>query len=165
MKILLPIDESKASDKAVQFVGNVLSCRADDEFSLTLLHVVESIRDSMATRGSGVEERSTNQQVHQDEEKRNRASGQQLLERQRQTLVQAGLPVSAIDIKLLVKECLPEAKKVIAALAIIEEMQGGDYSVIALGRRGSSAAQGQFLGSVAEKVLRESNGRTVWVID
>ena len=52
-----------------------------------------------------------------------------------------------------------------AALAIIEEMQGGQYDLVVLGRRGASPAAESFVGSVTEKVLREARGKTVWVVD
>ena len=165
MKILLAVDKSAASDKAVRFVANILADCGPDEVSLTLLHIVESIPEFLVDGGGGSHPRELYRQVVEEWETGRRNEGQQLLDQQRRALIDAGLPETAIESKLVVKESRPEAKKVIAALSIIEEMQRGDYSVVALGRRGLSAAQGSFLGSVAEKVLREANGRTVWVID
>jgi nucleotide-binding universal stress UspA family protein len=165
VKILLAVDKSAASDKAVGFVGGMLAGRGSGDVSLTLLHIVESIPEFLVDhRGSSLA-KEVYRQVIDECETAHRHEGEQLLDQHRLALIDAGVPEKAIDIKLVVKESRPEAKKVIAALSIIEEMKRGDYPIVALGRRGSSAAEGSFLGSVAEKVLRESNGRTVWVID
>jgi hypothetical protein len=70
--------------------------------------------------------------------------------------------------KLVVREGRPEARKVVAALAIIEELNRGPYEIVCLGRRGTGAAgtaMSSFPGSVAEKVLRSAQGKTVWVVD
>ncbi len=44
-------------------------------------------------------------------------------------------------------------------------MKKGDYQVVCVGRRGTSSAQGSFPASMAEKILQESRGRTIWVVD
>lgn len=165
MKILLAVDKSAASDKAVAFVGDLLSGRRSDDVSITLLHIVESMPDYLLYEGSKGRSREIYEQLVHEWEVSRRQVGQKLLDEQQQRLVESGVPVDGIETKLVEKESRPESKKVVAALSLIEEMNRGDYSVVALGRRGSTAAEGSFLGSVAEKVLREAAGRTVWVID
>lgn len=163
MKVLLPVDQSQASVKAVLFAAKLLAGHKG-EAKVTLLHVAESIPDFLLA-GRGGQSAQIYGKVVEDWEAEQKSSGEALLEGHRKSLVDAGLSASAVQTKLVVRESRPEACKVVAALSIIEEMQAGNYSVVCLGRRGSTAAEGAFPGSVAEKVLREAAGRTVWVVD
>jgi nucleotide-binding universal stress UspA family protein len=81
------------------------------------------------------------------------------------TLTAAGIAPARIQTKLAQKEGRPEARRVVAALAVIEEMKAGKYDIVVIGRRGNSAAVESFIGGVAEKVVREAHGRTVWIVD
>lgn len=164
MNILLAIDSSDASKKAVQFVGSFLADGAADN-AVTLFHVVESLPDYLLVRTAESSDENMFRKVADELNAGNKAEGQKLLDETRRRLLESGVPEAALKTKLAVKDALPEAKKVIAALAIIEEMQAAPYDVVCLGRRGTSASAGVFPGSVAEKVLREGQGRTIWVVD
>lgn len=93
------------------------------------------------------------------------AQGRQLLADAKQALVKAGVPAGSLNEKLSLTNCLPEAKKVAAALSIIDEIREGRYDVVCLGRRGASQLESSFIGGVAEKVIRECQGKTVWLVD
>jgi len=163
VNILLAVDASDASKKAVAFVGRTLaSCTGDH--SVTLFHVVESLPDYLLVRSAETSDGNVFRQVADELNASNRVDGERLLEQTQGILTSAGVANSAVCTKLAVRDGLPEAKKVVAALAIIEEMRG-DYNVVCVGRRGTSATAGSFPGSVAEKVLREAHGKTVWVVD
>jgi nucleotide-binding universal stress UspA family protein len=162
VNILLPVDGSAASRHAVQFVGSIVAGMSTKP-NVTLYHVVETLPEYLLTRGT--ESGSGYRQVIDDLTATRKVEGERLLQEQRQTLEAAGVPQSTIHAKLEIRDALPEAKKVVAAIAIIEEMKAGNYDVVAMGRRGSSSAEGTFVGTVAEKVLREARGRTIWVID
>lgn len=165
MKILLAIDPSEASRKAVEFTGKALGPSGGKGCSITLLHVVDSLPDFILTGAKNPQTASAYQQVAKDWSTASRGEGEKLLVQYQKQLEAAGIPNSALSTRLVVKEALPESKKVVAALTIIDEMKSGGFDVVCLGRRGASAASGSFPGSVAEKVLREAQGRTVWVVD
>jgi len=165
VKILLAIDPSEASRKAVEFAGKLLAPSAAKDVTVTLLHVVDSIPEFIVSGVNHPQSGAAYQQVAKDWTSASRAEGDALLSRYRKQLESSGVPASAISLKLVTKEALPEAMKVVAALTIIEEMKSGGFDVVCLGRRGTSAASGSFPGSVAEKVLREAHGLTVWVVD
>ena len=165
MKVLLAVDHSEESLRAVQFVGNVLGNRAKKDAEVTLFHVVESLPDFILDRSERAEPGGVFRQVAQEWAANNQSSGERLLADQQQALTAAGIAAGAVHTKLVVKDARPEARRVVAAMAIIEEMKNGGYDVIVVGRRGTSAGLETFLGSVAEKVTREANGKTVWVID
>lgn len=167
MKILLPVDHSEASREAVQFVGRLFGPgQADREgLTITLLHVGESLPDSLLALGEKAPAGSPHKQVIDDWQAAIKHDGARLLQERKRDLIDAGVPDDVIGTKLIAKESRPGAKKVVAVLTIIDEMKQGDYTVVCLGRRGTTAAGGSFLGSVAEKVLREAQGKTVWVVD
>jgi nucleotide-binding universal stress UspA family protein len=162
--ILLAIDASESSRKAVWFVGQTVSRRQAQggDLKVTLFHVVESLPDFIISRIPNQDEL---RRMGDDWFQTSRDAGQALLERQKQVLIDAGVPAAAIDVKLEIRPALPESRKVVAALAVIEEMQAGPYDVVCVGRRADAEYAGSIFGSVAEKVLREARGKTVWVVD
>ena len=168
MKILLTIDRSPASDKAVRFVAAVFGQAGRSDLQVTLLHVAESLPDELLFLTGDATKQAQYRKLAEELEHDSRAEGERLLAEKRQSLLAAGLGESAIETKLVVREGRPEARKVVAALAIIEEMGRVSYDVVCLGRRGTGAAgaaMSGFPGSVAEKVLRAAQGKTVWVVD
>jgi nucleotide-binding universal stress UspA family protein len=93
------------------------------------------------------------------------AEGEKLLQQHAEVLRSAGIAVDQISTKLGLKPTRPESSKVAAALSIIDEMNKGDYEVVCVGRRGAASARGTFPASMAEKILQQSRGRTIWVVD
>ncbi len=164
MKILIAVDGSPATDKAVAFAADMLKHNAANA-SITLFHVVESLPEFLLGRAGGKQSDDVYRRVVGEWEAENKSAGERMLAAQEQVLLKAGLPQKSVTKKLVSRESRPESIKVVAALSIIEEMQQGNYDVVCLGRRGDSGIDSVFPGSVAEKVLREAQGRTVWVVD
>ena len=165
MKVLVAVDGSHATQDAVDFVAETFARSANRSVSIVLFHVVESLPDDLLTWAASSERDAAHQKVCADLAADRKAAGERPLADRRQTLIDAGIAEADVERKLIVRESRPGAGKVVAALSIIEEMRAGGYDVVCLGRRGASGAEGSFLGSVAEKVLREARGRTVWVVD
>lgn len=162
MRILLAIDSSDASRKAVKFVGEILSGKQGGQAHVTLFHVVESLPDYLVSRTTSSD---AFRQVAEELSNSSQEDGQRLLKENRSVLLELGVPPQAVETKLETRDCLPEAKKVVAAMGIIDEMNAGPYDVVCVGRRGTSGSAGSFPGSVAEKVLRQGHGKTIWVVD
>jgi len=135
VRVLLPVDTSEASRKAVEFAK--LLCGRRGDVDLTLFHVVEG-------------------DVH---------AAQKLMSYCREELVKGGVAANSIHGALMETDCLPNARRVSASLAIISEMKSGDHDIVILGRRGTSASIESLIGSVAEHVAREAVGRTVCIVD
>lgn len=165
MKVLLAVDHSDLSRDAVAFVGKVLGKSQIPGLQVTLFHVVESLPEFILSRSRQGESTSAFTKVAEEWVESNRATGEKLLNELQQHLVAAGIPAAQIQAKLMEKESRPEARRVVAAIGIIEEMQQGNYDVVVVGRRGTSRAFETFLGSVAEKVAREAHGKTLWIVD
>ena len=165
MHLLLAVDHSDASDKAVKFVADCFQKAAADSVKVTLFHVVESLPSFVVPAHHGAESKEIFAEAADAWEKANQKAGEELLATCRDQLVSAGFSASAVAVKLAQRDSLPEAKQVVAAQTIIAEMQSGAYDVIVMGRRAKSPVSDSFVGTVASKVLREAAGKTVWIID
>ncbi len=165
MKVLIAVDGSDVSRKAVAFAGNVLGRRAERDVEVTLFHVAESLPEFLLHRGGAGGTAASLRQAAEEWAETNRLAGERLLTADREALLQAGIPAPALQTKLCRKEAPPEASRVMAAIAIIEEMRHGNYDVVVIGRRGASATIPTLVGGVAEKIAREAYGRTLWIVD
>jgi nucleotide-binding universal stress UspA family protein len=165
MELLLAVDKSDASIKAVRFVSKMFGGNTRNDVSVTILHVIDSLPDFLVQRCADAEAGSAYREVATEWTASDREAAERMLADQKQVLVDAGIPEASVETQLVVKEARPNTEKVVAALAIIEKMQQGSYAVVCLGRRSTSPVGSVFLGSVAEKVLREAQGKTVWVVD
>jgi len=163
VNVLICVDHSAASTKAVQFAAGLLGKSSQAGLSVTLLHVAELLPEFVLSDqpAPGM----TSRALAETWGEKAQSQGRQLLESCQQTLTAAGVPQSGVQLKLLTKDCLPESRKVAAALSLIEEIQHGPYDVVCLGRRGASQLGSSFIGGVAEKVIRECQGKTVWLVD
>lgn len=164
MKVLIAIDDSEGSRKAVAFAGKLLAHRTDQGADVTLFHVVESLPEFILSR-SGAGEDAAFRQVAEEWAQTNKGLGEKLLADQALTLAAAGIPPARINTKLCQREARPEARRVVAALAIIEEMKQGGYDLVMIGRRGDSRSIESFLGGIAEKVAREATGLGLCIVD
>jgi nucleotide-binding universal stress UspA family protein len=164
VKVLVAIDHSETSRKAVAMAGKMLG-RQPEGLSVTLFHVVESLPEFILARSGTGEAGTAFRQVADEWARANRDLGQKLLTEQSQSLASAGIPAASINVKLCERPGRPESRRVVAALAIIEEMKAGNYELVVVGRRATSSNIETLLGGVAEKVAREAHGRTIWIVD
>ena len=165
MNVLIAVDHSEASAKAVQFAGRLFSGRSSESLNITLFHVVESLPDFLLSRAQDGESAEVYGRIVSEWELDNRRRGDELVAAHQATLTQAGVPQSSLHVKLTIRESRPEARRVMAAQAIIEEMTNENYDTVIVGRRGASSAMGSLLGSVAIKVAREATGRSIIIVD
>lgn len=162
MNVLICVDRSPESSKAVQFAATLLAARKGQD-AVTVFTVAEFLPEFLLS--DHPEPGMTSRSLAERWAERARSEGERVLAEQQQALLNVGLDKAAVHTKLLLKDCLPESKKVAAALAIIEEMQQGAYDLVVIGRRGSAELSLSLIGGVAEKVLREGHGRSVLVVD
>ncbi|MGE5194997.1 MAG: universal stress protein [Deltaproteobacteria bacterium] len=165
MNVLIAIDGSDVSRKAVAFAGKMLGRCAERDVEVTLFHVVEALPEFLLPPGGQGGAAGSLRQAAEEWAETNRLAGDRLLSENREALIQAGIPAPAVQIKLGRKEARPEASRVVAAIAIIEEMRQGNYDLVVIGRRGTSATIPTLIGGVADKVAREAYGRTLWIVD
>lgn len=163
--VLIAVDDSAAAGKAVDYVGRIFGTHVPEGLTVTLFHVVEGVPADLVPAPGDPQLATVVVEAMRDWSSRAAERGETLLESHRQRLIEAGLPADAVKVKHLVQQTRPEAQRVAAALAIIDEARTGAYTTVVVGRRGTSNLPELFIGGVAEKVARHVHGATVWIVD
>jgi 2,4-dienoyl-CoA reductase (NADPH2) len=96
--------------------------------------------------------------IQTDESLKNEEGINQMMEIARSLLAHAGIPEEAINIQFH-KESAGVARDILNYLA------EGDYGTIVVGRRGISRTQEFLFGSVSSKIVQNTKGCTVWVVE
>jgi nucleotide-binding universal stress UspA family protein len=164
-KFLIAVDDSAAAAKAVAYAGRLLAPYRAGDYTITLFHVVESIPAAMLTKQQDPALASVIQTALRDWSSKAEGWCRQLLEGHKQTLVAAGVPAERVLTKFKMEEGRPDTRRVLAALAVLQEVKDGGYTTVIVGRRGSSDMPELFIGGVADKVTRHVAGVTVWIVD
>jgi nucleotide-binding universal stress UspA family protein len=162
VKVLVCLDRSEVSRKVIRRVTEWFVQRAGED-QLTLYHVAEFLPEYLLS--DHPEPGLTTRSLAERWAAKARTDGENLLKEAQESLIAGGFPASALSCKLDLEDCRPESKKVAAALAIIREMQSGQYDLVCIGRRGVSELAVSPIGGVTEKVIREAHGRSVLVVD
>ncbi len=147
-KLLLAIDLSENSLKAVDYVAGILSCHPAAD--ITLLHVIKEPSPDLVP---GSEER----RLHV-EDLRSRSLA--LMEQAARRLSSHNIDEKRIHLKIQV--C--QKPKSVAEL-ILHEQQAEGYATVAVGRRGISKREEFLFGSTSSRVIREARNCAVWVIE
>jgi nucleotide-binding universal stress UspA family protein len=162
---LLAVDASEAARKAVRYVGRLLAGRSAADVSVTLFHVVEDLPpDLLPPHEDAATHKALSQALHHWSSQAT-VRGEKLLGEHRELLLAAGVPAEAVHAKCKVERALPEARRVVAALAVLDEARSGGYGTVVVGRRGAASLPDLYLGGVADKVSRHLTGATVWIVD
>lgn len=154
-KILVAVDESKNSMKAVDYVAKGIQTTA----TVTLFSVIPD-----STAACGLDSPSLtplfreNRQAFCAIEDTKKDSVKAFMEKAKQVLVKAGFPSKNIAIKI-------RKKKVGLARDILKEVQRGKYDTLVIGRRGLSGVKQFLFGSVSNKVVQLAKNASVIVVD
>lgn len=154
-KILIAMDESKNSLRAVKFIGNCVSPGA----SVTLFSVLLNTEDMCAMQGSELTPYFVAQQTAfcTLEGKKKELVGQ-ALEKARQALIKQGFAENRVKTKTV-------ARKKGIARDIISEAKNGKYDLVVMGKKGLSGVKDFILGSVTQKVLHGVGGAAVLLVE
>ncbi|KMY68831.1 hypothetical protein AAU61_04390 [Desulfocarbo indianensis] len=152
-KILIAVDGSPASDRAVDYVG-LMEGAMIKNLKVVLFHAMTPIPPFM--RREGQSDTDTYRRVG-ELERRNRKAAQEVLGNARQRLMDHGLSEEHIEVK-----AMPRAAD--AARDILFEAEHGLYDALVMGRRGLSKAQELFVGSVTNKVVQHAERLPVWIV-
>ena len=152
-KILIAVDGSTASNRAVDYVGLMEGAMVKD-LKVVLFNAMTPVPPFM--RREGQSDTETYRRVAQLE-RRNRKAAQEVLDAARQRLLDHGLMEEHIELK-----AMPRASD--TARDILFEAEHGIYDALVMGRRGLSKAQELFLGSVTNKVVQHAERLPIWVV-
>lgn len=146
-KILVAVDASENSARAVEYVGRIVGSTTG--FSVLLLALAKPPdRDLFATQ----EEWQT-----QCEKMEQAFAG--FLEESQSRLLESGLPPDAVDTRFMCA-LMPSI-----ARCILHIQQEEGFGTVVVGRRGVTKAEEFLFGSVSSKVVHYAKGCTVWVVE
>jgi len=148
-KMLLAVDSSKNSRKAVDYVGRFA---ADTSAEITLFHVVRSVGlgfvDDLILRDQDTE-RQFLEEMDRDILRMFRSY--------KDILVRTGVVAERISTKSVLHSTS-------RAGDILQEAKEGGYGTIVMGRRGLSKVREFLMGRVTSKVLSRAEGFAVWIV-
>ena len=154
-KILIAVDESKHSMKAVDYVAKGM----EKTGTVTLISVIPDPTaacglDSPALTPLFKQNRQTFCAVEDAKKDKVKA----FMDKAKKVLVEAGFPSKDVTIKI-------RKKKAGIARDILKEAQQGKYSTLVIGRRGLSAIKQFMMGSVSNKIVQLAKSVSVIVVD
>lgn len=154
-KILIAVDESKNSLRAIKYVAETMQCGA----AITLMSVVPDPAAACELEGPTlVPIFKENRDAFCAIEDTKRERLKDFVSRARDALIKAGFSKDNVNIKI-------RKKKKDVARDILKEAKDGKYDTIVVGRRGISGVKEFLFGSVSNKVLHLASDVAVIVVD
>jgi nucleotide-binding universal stress UspA family protein len=154
-KILVAVDESKNSMKAVQYVANGIQPTG----KVTLFSVLPD-----STAACGLDSPTLTPLFNRNRkafcaiEDTKKDHVKEFMEQAKAVLVEAGFPSKNVTVKV-------RKKKAGIARDILKEARTGKYDTLVMGRRGLSAVKEFLFGSVSSKVVQLAKKVSVIVVD
>lgn len=155
-KILLPVDGSENSKRAVQFAGHLGASLGKGLSGLTLLRVVTG--SYLARHISYIDFRA---EVLKESETFKRIRDEHINTNIKPSLDEAEKTLKDIGIGTIIEKLIVDGD---AAIEIIKEADKGNYSAIIMARRGLSEIKGFVMGSVTNKVVHAASRQTVYIV-
>jgi len=143
-KVLIAVDGSKNSMRAVDFVAKILGGYPYDIF---LLHVIRGIATA------GIDRLFLSKDTIKEAENNMKS----VFEEMKKQLVEVGFKNKRIKTKII-----HGARS--RAGAIVQEAKESNYGTIVVGRRGLSNIQSFFMGRVSNKVVHMTRNQAIWVV-
>ena len=148
-KLLLAVDGSENSQKAVHYLGSFAKHTSAE---ITLYHVVRQLSLTYATNlipRSEKREQKWLTKITRDTES--------MLSEYAERLEKAGVSPSRINTKYTLESSSRSAD-------ILREARADNYGTIVLGRRGLSQVRQFIIGRVTSKVISQADGLAVWLV-
>jgi nucleotide-binding universal stress UspA family protein len=152
-KVLAAVDGSLHSRRAIEYAGRMASMIPD--LRLTLFHVQPGISQFLLEEAR---RRPKAGAALKQVLAKNAAAARQLLEKSRELAVRAGVPEAAVELVTL-------PRREGAAKDILDFAENGLFDALLIGRRGLSALQELFSGSVSANLCQNSRLVPVWLVD
>ncbi|MDD3553860.1 MAG: universal stress protein [Deltaproteobacteria bacterium] len=146
-KILIAVDASENSMRAVRYVGEIVG--SSPGFEVTLLHVaVSPDRDLFP-----------DEQVWKAKKQEMQANMELFFRKSRTALIEFGVPSQNIHERYIQSGGGSLSHQILG----VQESDG--FGTIVIGRRGVSKEEEFLFGSVSNKIVHYAKGCTVWVVE
>ncbi len=161
-KMLLAVDGSTASRRAVDYVADMVAGNAD--IHVGLFHLISPPR---MLEWGGSENPEIEETVGQDREQAYREmeaqvqqKGNELLQDFQEVLTQEGIEATVLPVEF---EARMDRKHIVDD--ILRKVEQGSYGTIVVGKHSFSWLENLFSHHVGESLVRKGNGIAVWVIE
>lgn len=144
--ILIAVDDSDNSRRAVSYVGQLLG--GVGGFKAAILHVISEVEEDFF-RTMEEKEKWVAQYTKKVEA---------MLEDYRQILVRAGFDADDVSVRSTLRYCPSMAE------CILSERNDTEYHTLVVGRHGISRSEEFLFGSVSSKIVTHAKNCTVWVV-
>lgn len=145
--ILIAVDDSENSERAVNYVAQILA--GGQGYQTALLHIIpEPEEDFFPSR------RDQQRWLERYREKMTR-----LLDGYRNVLVDHGFSAEDVTVQIQLRSCPSMAE------CILKERERLDYDTIVVGRQGISRSEEFLFGSISSKIVTHGGSCTVWVVE
>jgi nucleotide-binding universal stress UspA family protein len=154
-KILVAVDESKNSLKAVDYVARSMQATG----TVTLFSVIPDATAACDLDGPSLTplfRKSRKAFCAIEDTKKDHLKA--FMEKAKKVLVEGGYPSKNVTIKI-------RKKKTGIARDILKEAQRGKYTTVVIGRRGLSSVKQFLFGSISNKVVQLAKDVSVIVVD
>jgi nucleotide-binding universal stress UspA family protein len=160
-RVLLAVDDSEASRRAVAYVADVVGGASGFHAGLFHLQLPPRMLEWGGSEDAEVEDRISSErgEAYRQMEEKATAAGKALLQRFQAILAERGIDVAI----LLVQFEEPLNRKNVAA-SILKTAREGDYGTVAVGRHLFSLWESFFRHHVGEELVRTGEGITIWVV-
>lgn len=157
-KVLVAVDDSDCSLRAVRYCAALFSDLTD--ISFTLFHVLPYMPPAMWDPGHIPDEQERAAHQAQIDKWFDYQSGQvdPMFQRSGEILVKAGFDSGKVETKVI-------SDSTDVAGSILEEARDGGYFMLVLGRCGSSGIKGFFMGSTTSRIISRGAGLAICLVE
>jgi len=145
-KILLAVDGSETSERAVRYVGKIAPLM--DEAEICILNVYPEPPPDYYTQGGRLDKYKAMREER----------AEVMIDEAAEMLVAAGLPESRISRRIAMAE-----GRTISEM-VLEVQAEGDFGTVAAGKRGVSKAEEFLFGSISNALARHCKNFTAWIV-
>lgn len=163
-RLLVAVDDSAASNRAVRYVGAIL--RESQGFTVFLLHMLgplpTKLRESRGAETPEGEEKVEEALVKkQNQEIRQLAAkARPILEKAKAVLTGAGVPCEAIE-----RDCPVLVNREDLVTDILRKARDHDCATVVIGREPFIGLKEMFVGHIADDLVREGQKLSFWVVE
>ena len=160
-RILIAVDGSEHSARALRYVGTLL--RDTRDVQVTLFHVLKPMPRELLEHGGSedpAEEIRLAKALQQDQENWVHAESTMeypILVHALELFGKTGFPLDRATLKFGHEDDI--------AQTILDEARTGGYGTIVVSRHGSNGMKRFFGGGITDQLLRDASGYTLWVVE
>jgi nucleotide-binding universal stress UspA family protein len=145
--VLIAVDESDSSRRAVSYVADML--KGIKAFNILLLHIINEPEEDFFPSAPERENWITEKKL----------TAEAILKGDRDLLVQKGFDPGHVFAEVKVQYCPSIAE------CILKEAESSQSKTIVVGRKGVSRKEEFLFGSVSNRIIHQAKNCTVWVVE